>query len=217
MCWQWGFELDSWNCCLKNWSIKHCFCPAGWNFFHNATYRWQWPLSLCIHALHRAALDIVLVRKHLAGLGQCRCMAPSSSWVTMLSSQKVHRRKIQVSAYLCSVTAFGIAPWSMPRNSKFVSCWDAKGPSSAEKWYGRMLGPWLEQQHHALAHCKLSRWFLIQASCWLHLPVVLFSWEVSRKGSWDRGVGLGGGTLVNPWLRTGVCCCALSGISFVKT
>lgn len=29
-------------------------------------------------------------------------------------------------------------------------------------------------------------------------------------------MGLGGGTLINPWLGTGVCCYALSGISFVK-
>lgn len=48
---------------------------------------------------------------------------------------------MKVSAYLCNVTALGIAPWSMLRNSKFVSRWDAEGPPFGAKWYGRMLGP----------------------------------------------------------------------------
>lgn len=65
-------------------------------------------------------------------------------------------------ACLCNVTAFVIAPWSMLRNTKFVSHGDVKGPSSAEKWYGRMLNHLLEQLRNALAHCKLSCWFLIQ-------------------------------------------------------
>lgn len=40
-------------------------------------------------------------------------------------------------ACLCNITALVIAPWSMPENIKFVSHWDVKGPSSAEKWCGR--------------------------------------------------------------------------------
>lgn len=66
-------------------------------------------------------------------------------------------------AFLCNVIALVTAPWSMLRNIKYVSHWDVKGPSSAEKWYGRMLNQLLEQQHNALAPCKLSCWVLIQS------------------------------------------------------
>lgn len=90
-----------------------------------------------------------------AGPGQCRCMVPSPPGWPCLSSRKLHGRMIQVSAYLCYVTALGIAPQSMLRNSQCVSCWDVKGPSSAEKWHGRTPGGWLEQRRRALAHCKL--------------------------------------------------------------
>lgn len=95
-------------------------------------------------------------------------------------------------ACLCNVIALVIAPWSMLRNIKFVSHQDVNGPSSAEKWYGRMLNHLLERLHNALAHCRLM------AGCWLHLPIVLFSRQMRRKGS--RDWGWGGGTLINPWL-----------------
>lgn len=95
-------------------------------------------------------------------------------------------------ACLCNVIALVIAPWSMLRNIKFVSHQDVNGPSSAEKWYGRMLNHLLERLHNALAHCRLM------AGCWLHLPIVLFSRQMLRKGS--RDWGWGGGTLINPWL-----------------
>lgn len=90
-------------------------------------------------------------------------------------------------ACLCNVIALVIAPWSMLRNIKFISHQDVKGPSSAEKWYRRMLNHLLERLHNALAHCRLSCWFLILVGCWLHLPIVLFSRQVHRKGARDWG------------------------------
>lgn len=95
--------------------------------------------------------------EHPTVCGVCSCTVLSSSWVTMLSSWKVHRRKIQVFACLCNVTAHVVALWSMLRNIKFVSHshWDTKGPSS-QKWYGRMLNHLLKQLYNALAHCLLD-------------------------------------------------------------
>lgn len=168
-----------------------------WSFFHNATYRLQQPLSLCVHALHCTELDMVLVPEASSCAWQAQLHSPVPFWVTMLRSWKVHRRKIQMFACLCNVIALVITPWSMLRNIKFVSHQDVKGPSSAEKWYGRMLNHLLERLH-ALAHCRLSCWFLIQVGCWLHLPIVLFTRQAHRKGS--RDWGWSGGTLINPWL-----------------
>lgn len=49
--------------------------------------------------------------------GPVQVYGPVPSRRTMLSSRKIHGRIIQVSAYLCNVTALGIAPRSMLRNS----------------------------------------------------------------------------------------------------
>lgn len=61
-----------------------------------------------------------------------------------------------------------------------------------------MLNHLLEQLHNASAPCKLSCWVLTQVSCRLRLPIVWFSWEVSRKGSCDTEVRLGGETPIGP-------------------
>lgn len=71
--------------------------------------------------------------------------------------------------FLVFVMALAIAPWSMLRNTKFVCPWDGKGPSSAEKWYGRTLGHLLAQLCNALACCRMlygfNRGFICQLCC----------------------------------------------------
>lgn len=107
-----------------------------WNFFHNATYYRQQPLS-CAYMPYSVPNWILSLCSEASS--KCICTALSPSRVTLLSSWKVHMRKFQVFADLRNVIALVIAPWSMRRNTEFASHWDVKGPSSAEKWYGRSL------------------------------------------------------------------------------
>lgn len=157
----------------------------------------------CVHALQRGAGPCPAPRS--ARL--CSAAAAAQSvpfWATTLCSWEVHRREIQMFACLCNVIALVIAPWSMLRNIKFTSHQDVKDPSSAEKWYRRMPNHLLEQLHNALAHCRLSCWFLILVGCWLHLPIVLLTDKCTEKGL-ETGGGVG-----EPWsipgFGTGVCC-----------
>ena len=147
---------------------------------------------------YSAELGLVLRPEAPSCARQPRLRSPVPFWTAMLRSWEVHRREIQMFACLCNVIALVIAPWSMLRNIKFISHQDVKGPSSAEKWYRRMLNHLLERLHNALAHCRLYCWFLILVGCWLHLQIVLFSRQVHRKGA--RDWGWSGGTLINPWL-----------------
>lgn len=85
-------------------------------------------LSCALHASQRAELDRVLLLRSIQKPLALQPCSPGPTWATLLSSWKVHRRKIQVLACLCDVTALVLAPWSMLRNTEFVSHWDVKGP-----------------------------------------------------------------------------------------
>lgn len=128
----------------------------------------------------------------------CRCISVflSPNWVTVFLKSTLGK----FTCLLVFVLAWHLwlhhGACSELLNWSPISHQDMKGP------YGRPRNHLLQWLHNTLAHCRLSC-FLIQVSCWLHLPIVLFSSEV--RGSRDWGVGRA--TLTDPWLKTGDYLC----------